>query len=209
MSLGVYVFTLNEDLIIYHTLHSVKEVFPQVEVIDIGSTDNTLSIVKSMGIKINKYKNIKRTHWPNIKNEFADRHDWIFFIDGDEVYTKENLLNIKAKIKSNKYKAYRVAWKNLRKREQYQISNPIVNGCKIWKSDSFYVKRAWPKEVLQEVNSFSKEPKEECSIWCWHGVLLDRTTGREPTSRMKKRRIKDGQYEELDWTTIGRLPWDL
>ncbi len=221
MNLGVYVTTLNEEVLIGPVLEAVLQVFPQVEVIDIGSEDNTLAMVASFNVRVRKhtlpeakYKGDHATAqaYTDIKNVYASKHDWVFFIDGDEIYNEENLLKIKEEAASGEYTAYRIGWKTLRKtRKGKQVGNTIINGPKLYKTSDYEFRRGWPNEVLQHHSEEkdNREPKQECGVWCWHGVLLDRTLSiREHTARKKKRHSKRDLYDEtLVWTDIKEWPW--
>ena len=221
MSLGVYVSTLNEEVLIEATLRYVVEVFPQVEVIDLGSKDMTLERLKRFNIRVNHHTMPIRTtkhdpinagtEWTRLKNEYASKHDWVLFIDGDEVFNKENLLKLKAKMEDGKYTAYRVGWKNVREHGGgVQVSEPVINGAKLYKTSDYKFVRSWPKEVLRSLRDevHTKEPKEECDVWCWHGVMLRRTNAiPEDRSRDKKRQGKLEQYANLGWEDSYKWPW--
>jgi glycosyltransferase involved in cell wall biosynthesis len=221
VSLGVYVVTLNEENLIEDTLKHVVKVFPQVEVIDLGSNDRTLKCLDRFDIPINQHvlpvKRYKHdpinpsTAYTIIKNQYADKHDWVFFIDGDEIFNEENLLKLKAKVDDGKYTAYRVGWKNIREHgTRIQVSNMIVNGCKLYKTSDYKFHRGWPREVLRPMSEEdTKQPKEECDIWCWHGVLLQRSNSiPEKRGREKKRNSKAALYEaSLTWKDTNKWPW--
>jgi glycosyltransferase involved in cell wall biosynthesis len=222
--LGVYVSTLNEEVLIESTLRYVVEVFPQVEVIDLGSKDRTLARANQFGIPVNHHvmpKRITKHHpvhagaeWTRLKNEYTAKHDWVFFIDGDEVFNKENLLKMKAKIEEGSYAAYRIGWKNLREHNGgVQESSILVNGPKLFKTSDYKYLRSYPAEVLASTVEGllipNTEPKGECDVWCWHGVLLNRTSSiPEASNRMKKRQHKAARYDKaLDWHDIPKWPW--
>lgn len=209
MNLGVYVSSFNEERLIKPCVSSIKQVFPEIEVVDLGSTDSTINKVEEVGdIPIHKYTNVSGADWTRLKNEFADKHDWVFFIDGDEIYLKSQLEILKDKIYNGKYHAYRVGWKIIREQDGlFQVSNTKPNRVKAYYSPGFYFKRAWPKEVLQSINeNFVKD--SSIDVWCYHGVLLKRSSCREPANRRKKRQIKEATYNKiLTWTDIVQPPW--
>ena len=226
MNLGVYVSTLDEDVLIEATLKNVVKVFPQVELIDLGSQDKTLSIVDRLGIPINRHvlpaASAKYSFdgpgqkWTELKNEYADKHDWILLLDGDEIFDEENLLNLKAKAESgSKYTAYHVGWKMVREvGTQKQVSNILITGCKLYKGSDYYFMRGWPGEILRRrVGVYNprhcyQDIKEQCAVWCWHGVLLNRSSRPERTARRKKRTERWKYYDEqLEWEDIDKWPW--
>jgi glycosyltransferase involved in cell wall biosynthesis len=220
MNLGVYVSTLNEEVLIEDTLRHVVKVFPQVEVIDLGSKDFTIECLLRFDIPVHRHTlPVRRTkhdpvnagtEWTKLKNEYAAKHDWVLFIDGDEIFDEENLLKLKAKAGDEKYTAYRVGWKNVRKQgEQIQISNIVVNGAKLYKTSEYTFGRSWPREVLRPIGEVhNKEPKEECDVWCWHGVMLRRSHSvPDSRARDKKRQGKLVEYSKLEWEDTNKWPW--
>ncbi len=211
---------MDEEVLIESVLRPVLEVFPQVEVIDVGSEDKTLQIVDQFDVPVHKYNlrginnrtdgNVAGTKYIDIKNSFADKHEWCIFIDGDEIYNIENLNKIQEKINSSRYTAYRVAWKMVREQDgQKQIADTAVDGCKLFKTSEYYHRKAWPVEVLQSRGGDNREPKEKYSIWCWHGVLLQRSTSvPERKIRLTRRLNKAESYNrERQWTNISKWPW--
>lgn len=228
MNLGVYVSTLDEEILIEAALKNVVKVFPQVEVIDLGSRDSTVKIVKSLGVPVNEHvlpdKSSKYSfdgpaqRWIELKNEYANKHDWIFSIDGDEIFDEDNLLRLKAKVESGAhYTAYHIGWKMVREvGGGLQISEMKPSGPKMYKSSDYFFDRGWPGEILKRnpaVNNpreRSKDIKEECDIWCWHGVLLNRSHRPERTARRKKRLERYNYYDaQLQWENVDRLPWEV
>ncbi len=220
MNLGVYVTTMDEEVLIESVLRPVIEVFPQVEVIDVGSRDNTLQVIDQFDVPVHKYNlrglntkkdgNVAGQEYERLKNVYADKHEWCIFIDGDEIYNIENLNMIKEKAGNPEHTAYRVGWKMVREQNgQKQIAPTKINGCKLFKTSEYYHRRAWPYEVLQAKNADNREPKQKHSIWCWHGVLLQRSKSvTEHPVRLARRLNKAESYaRELQWTNISEWPW--
>lgn len=235
MNLGVYISTLNEEVLIEAALKNLVKVFPQVEVIDLGSTDSTLDIIERLNVPINKHVlnfalSSKYTldtpgrEWVRLKNKYADKHDWILLLDGDEIFDEDNLLKLKAKAGvEDPYTAYHIGWKMLRETgTQKQISNMLPSGTKLFKSSHYYFKRGWPEEALVTKRSNLRnrpkgdlrllqpisDSKYKCDIWCWHGVLLNRSSLPEATARRKKREERYNYYDtQLEWEDIDKWPW--
>ena len=220
MDLGVYVSTLNEELLIRATLKDVVKVFPQVEVIDLGSTDKTLEIVRSMGVSINEHvldSGNAAKQWIDLKNDYGHKHDWTLLLDGDEIFDEENLLKLKDKAECGNYLAFHIGWKMARiVSGQKQISNVHPAGCKLYKGARYYFRKEWPNEVQDRVRRgpnrarvSQMEPKSKTDVWCWHGVLLQRSeTIPEDTARKKKRGDKHALYNEyLQWEDVDKWPW--
>lgn len=94
------VITYNEERCIRRCLHSVMDEFDEIIVVDSGSNDNTLAIIKDMQKKCSHVE-ILVEPWRNDfsfhRNKIIEKAsgDWIYFIDADNVYSKENKGKIK------------------------------------------------------------------------------------------------------------------
>ena len=227
MDLGVYVSTLDEDVLIEAALENLVKVFPQVEVIDLGSRDKTIEIVKRLGVPINKHVLPNKTsknsfdgppqQWTQLKNDYANKHDWILLLDGDEIFDEDNLRRLKAKAHSEPviYTAYHIGRKMVREVDgQKQVSEMKPSGTKLYRSADYYFKRGWPGEILKRTVGIdnarerNKEPKEHTDVWCWHAVLLNRSSSPERTARRKKRLERWKFYDEqLEWEDVDKWPW--
>lgn len=93
------IMCVNEDYWIYYTLRDLYKVFPQVIVLDTGSDDSTKHIIKteypkvtlieeSYGHDANLIGNGR-----NVLRGLCKTH-WLFIVDGDEIWRKDNLLKI-------------------------------------------------------------------------------------------------------------------
>ena len=220
MNLGVYVSTLNEESFIEDTMKNVVTVFPQVEVIDLGSTDTTLECllrfkapIHQHTMPVKQYKhdpNGPGQEWTALKNLYAAKHDWVLFIDGDEIFDEDNLCKLKALAGDETFTAYRVGWKTMRETvDGFQVAKTIVNGAKLYKSSDYLFHRGWPNEVLKPIDKHhKKQPKGDCDVWCYHAVLFPRTsTVPEAQQRKKKRLGKIIDYENLEWEDSVKWPW--
>ncbi len=112
MRISVIILTHNEEPVILDCLESVKWA-DEIVVVDHGSADKTLDIVKKFGVK-------KIVSTPNESN-FSDRRNlgakeansgWLLYVDADERVTPE-LKNEILQIISN-YVAYAIPRKNIR-----------------------------------------------------------------------------------------------
>ncbi len=226
MDLGVYVSTLDEDVFIEATLKNIIKVFPRVEVIDLGSKDKTVEIVKRLGVPINQHvltpKTGKNTfdgppqQWTQLKNDYANKHEWIMILDGDEIFDEDHLRRLKANLESeSRYTSYHIGWRMCREVSGVkQVSNMKPSGTKLYKSSDYYFDRGWPREILKRNpdtlnHKYSdRDIKEQCTVWCWHVVLLNRSSTPERTARRKKRTERWGFYDtELEWEDVEKWPW--
>ena len=225
MNFGVYISTLNEEILIEAALKNLVKVFPQVEVVDLGSKDSTLEIVKRLNVPINEHvlSRLSSKHsldgpaqeWIALKNDYADKHDWILSLDGDEIFDEENLLKIKAKVEveNHPHSAYHIGWRMVRETSTgKQISNMIPSGAKIYKCSDYYFRRGWPNEMLvtRPLVLANEDTRDDCDIWCWHGVLLKRSNSViEHTPRRKKREERSIYFDKvLKWEDVDKWPWE-
>lgn len=91
----------NEEYWIYYVLRDLFKIFPKVLVLDTGSTDNTLDIIKSFNstgkllliesdygtddLKIGNGRNVLREECPT---------HWMFLVDGDEIWLEDQLIKL-------------------------------------------------------------------------------------------------------------------
>lgn len=89
MSLSVCSVSFNEEWIIGKTFSAVKDIADEMILVDSGSTDRTVEIAKSLGVKVFEVSPYRGCGLQ--KNEAIERctGDWILFVDADEVVTEE------------------------------------------------------------------------------------------------------------------------
>jgi len=221
MNLGVYISTQNEENLITLCINSIKKVFPQVELIDLGSEDSTVEKAEKTDIPINIIGQIHGEEYPHIKNYFSRNHDWMFWIDSDEIYPIESLLKIQKRLENPTNSTINVHWRVL-KIDKGEIFTTIDNenlcgNGKLYDTRAHFCRRAWPKEVLDCLLHFQADHKrEDCTkelrglngIYCWHAVLLKRSQI-EMTFRKKKRLSKIADYGiQYEWKKLSKFPWD-
>ncbi|TGY44197.1 glycosyltransferase [Clostridium sartagoforme] len=95
-TLSLCMIVKNEEKYIAKSIDSVKDIVNEIVIVDTGSTDSTLDILKNYNVKLYNYK------W---ENDFASarnfainkiKSDWILFLDADEILdeaSKDNLIN--------------------------------------------------------------------------------------------------------------------
>lgn len=215
MNLGVYVTAKNDEIYITDVLRPVMEVFPQIVLIDLGSTDGTVGLAKKVGVPT-EIRPCDGTQFTCLLNEFSQRHDWVVWIDSDEIFSVECLLRMKEFIGIRSVdlslpQTVRTSWKMIREKDsKYEVSNEMkVSGHKAFNTKIFKFVRSWPRQVLKGADNHEyREPEEFNGVWCWHAVLLPRSTVREATVRYKKRLYKFALYDrDLTWTEVGGIPW--
>jgi glycosyltransferase involved in cell wall biosynthesis len=212
MNVGVYITVLDDEYNISACVRNVKKVFPRVEVIDLGSRDSTINKVKDLGVPVHEFKKVDGAMFTRIKNEFSEKHDWVVWIDSDEIYLPGCLEDMKAKIRNTKHESIRVSWRLIKEEagQIYMSNSLLINGCKAYNTNKFRFKRAWPREVLEDLDeNVSKEPKHHFNgIWCYHMVLLPRSSQPENRARERKRKERARIYDELEWLKISEIPFE-
>jgi len=209
-TLGVQVICLNEENLITPCVDNLKKVFPQVEVIDLGSQDSTLDQLKQLNVPVHIERVTAEEYIP-MKNEYAKKYDWLFTVDGDEVYPIENLELLKSYWLSKKYKAYRISWRNMVYRDgKIYLASPHHSGPKLYKPGRFQFVGQWPHESVAG-NFRREEPKGYNGVWCWHGKALNRSSIPEDPLRKKKREEFPNELKhkhKVEWEILDRWPWD-
>ncbi|MEO2069395.1 MAG: glycosyltransferase family 2 protein [Desulfurobacteriaceae bacterium] len=102
------ILTFNSERCIEEVLSSIKDIADEIIVVDSGSKDKTLEIVKSFGAKVytRKFDN-----FVNQKNYLLSlcTKEWVLFIDDDEVLSEELKEEIKkVKLKEKSFDGYYV-----------------------------------------------------------------------------------------------------
>ena len=86
----------NEERWVWYAIKSVLDHLDKILVWDTGSTDKTVQIIKSIKspkISIKQYGPVTPETFINARQEMieATQADWLFLIDGDEIWTKEGI----------------------------------------------------------------------------------------------------------------------
>lgn len=91
----------NEEKTIGNALKSVKDIVDEIIVVDTGSTDNSIDIVKSYGGRV--YKEEWKDDFSYIRNIALDkaRGEWILILDCDEIINDTGKERILSYIKDN------------------------------------------------------------------------------------------------------------
>jgi len=101
INVSVIILTQNEEDNIKYTLNSVTQYFDQIIVVDSFSGDSTVDIIKSFD-KVELYQN-HFDSWADQRNWIisnADiKNEYIFFVDADELVTREFCLELSKLLK--------------------------------------------------------------------------------------------------------------
>ncbi len=121
MKLTVCIITLNEENNIRRCLDSIKSIADEIILVDSGSSDNTVQIAKECDAKV--YIN-KFVDYASQKNYAASKasSEWIYFIDADEVNTKELSEEIVKAIHNEEFDAFLIPRRNILLRREIKHS---------------------------------------------------------------------------------------
>jgi glycosyltransferase involved in cell wall biosynthesis len=90
LNISVCILTKNDQEMIEDCINSVKDFAKEIIVLDYGSTDNTLNIVRS---------NLNRVYWVKWQKDYSEARnvffkyataDWILYLDGHEKISEES-----------------------------------------------------------------------------------------------------------------------
>jgi hypothetical protein len=216
MDLGVYITAKDDDIYIQDVIAPIIKAFPQAIAVDLGSSDKTVDKIRETGIPYLIDPCLDGRMFTDVMNKYASRHDWVFWVDSDEIYLPEPLEVMKELIERRfndllNVQTIRCGWKTIRAVDNgYEVSTEAkINGHKAYNTSMYELGRAWPREVLRGPDSLKEYPTPN-GVWCYHAVLLNRSTGPEEAVRAKKRRIKTAEYNRyFEWERVEELPWKL
>ncbi len=139
------IHTRNEERNIAECINSALLLTQNIIVIDMESTDNTVKIAKSKGVKV---VNFPFSHYVEPAREFGIKQaktPWVLILDADERVTPALASEIKSKITTTKYSSFKVPRKN-------------IFGGKKWLKHGGW----WPDYQIRIINThkFQTWPKE-------------------------------------------------
>ena len=108
MSFSIVILTFNEEKNLKYCLESIQWC-DDIVILDSYSTDDTLKIAQENNLRIyqRKFDNFaSQRNFAHDKIKF--KHDWVFHLDADEVFTEELKKEIDKKIHKSNYDAYLV-----------------------------------------------------------------------------------------------------
>lgn len=111
--ISTIILTKNSENNIADCIDSVKQLSGEIIVVDDGSTDRTIDLVKHLGCKVFNFQAESFSEKRNFGMKKA-KYKWIFYIDEDERVTpelEENILRVVEK-EDKKVAAYRVKRRN-------------------------------------------------------------------------------------------------
>lgn len=111
-TLSVVLAVFNEEENIRKCLESVKDLAWEIVIVDGGSTDKTVEIVKEFGSNIIHTKNLQNFHINKNMAIDAAKGDWILQLDADEIVTEQLKQEINKAIENKNIDGYWIPRKN-------------------------------------------------------------------------------------------------
>ena len=145
-----------------------------------------------------------------MREELSVRHDKVFWVDGDEIWTPRALKILRMHL--NSFEVVNGFWRNLKiEDDEFYVSEPTLRGAVAWNTDRYMVRRAWPRERLVERRDGVARSQEEISsleVQCYHCVLLDLSSQPVDEARAAKRAQRAAKFASLKWVPIPEIPFD-
>lgn len=126
--LSLIVLTANEEKKIAHMLRSVVSIAKEIIVVDTGSTDKTLEIIRDIAPQAKIYSTVF-TNFSSLLNFGISRctSKWIMFLDADEYISPEHLKLFEPLLDDTNYDCYvlpRHHWYDLEMTKEYTLPYP-------------------------------------------------------------------------------------
>lgn len=223
---GIYLIK-NEDVFIERSILNVLDFCDEIYVEDNHSTDDTFDIVTALvkqypKIKLNRIDSPLDSH-RNI-DKYCNTKTWVFGIDGDEVYDKKGLVELKQQLQAGKYSNQWIVFGNVLHctkldREKMLASGYLCPPAKsMTKLYNFSIIKGW-FEISQRLHGiadfhegysadlryelFKEYTWEEASFRCLHMPFVRRSSVEEKTSARitisEKSFWKNNQDKSLWW----------
>lgn len=157
ITISAIIIARNEEYLIERCIRSIEKCdFDEVIIIDTGSTDETVNIVKRL---VAKNQNLKFhiTKWNNNFSEIRNlgielaKSQWVFFIDADEYYLKNNKYSIKEIISF--YSIYNEGNLGICPTIINSTKHKLYNNPRIFRKDSGYLYYGNVHEMLRKKES--------------------------------------------------------
>ncbi|MAG59631.1 hypothetical protein CMO96_02465 [Candidatus Woesebacteria bacterium] len=204
MKISVVVITKNSEEKIEDSLKSAKGLAGEILVLDGGSTDKTLEIVKKHNARIIAQRGKGYSSWRNqgIKESHGD---WIFYLDSDERVTPELIKEMLSAIGSKPTNtAYAIPRKNV------ILGREMKHGG--WWPD--YVKRLFRRDALKEwKGDLHEEPVfqgemghlKNPMIHLKHDNLSEMVEKTNQWSKIEAKLLLDANHPKMSWWRFFRI----
>ena len=162
----------------------------------------------------------RRAAYVEVKNHYVAQHEWVFCVDGDELWSKGELRKIVPAINSGKYLlGYRLGQKFATERNGRKVlyDNYLLPAdVRVFRGDTLKWYRAFPNEriaVRQEKMPLALKcnvpPLDEVSFWYWHLRYLQRSTNFSDKLRSARLDRPEWQLDLFDRVPVEQFPWEI
>lgn len=111
-SISLCMIMKNESRFVSRCINSVRGLVNEIIIVDTGSTDNSVSIAKSKGVKVLHHEWDDDFSTPRNIGISRASCDYIFILDPDEVFLNKDFQALRSLTLNNKYKAFQLVTKN-------------------------------------------------------------------------------------------------
>ncbi|MFQ5620948.1 MAG: glycosyltransferase [Candidatus Nanoarchaeia archaeon] len=103
MGISLCMIAKDEEQYIRECLQSAKDHVDEIILVDTGSSDRTVAIAESFGVKIFKGPDVKEVGFAAARNESLKHatQDWILVLDADEVISEKDWSRVKELVKGD------------------------------------------------------------------------------------------------------------
>jgi hypothetical protein len=184
----------NEDLYITQVLDAISDFVDEYIVVDTGSTDGTVDLVRSFGVEPFIESDLLRTH-DYVQGYFGLKNVWLFGVDGDELFDKAALRRMRRGMEAGWYDdAYQVqGWylhatriNEERRRAKGFLGPPAHTPTKLYNMKNI---PCWPPDEKNtlfhpktrvahglKARAYPDESWEDSPLRCIHTRFLTRST---------------------------------
>ncbi len=107
--ISAQVLIKNEENFIWYSVISVIDYIDEILIWDTGSTDSTKEIIKEIikkyprKIKYKEIGEVDKNKYSSVRQQMLDetKSDWVFILDGDEIYFESSIRRIVSEIERN------------------------------------------------------------------------------------------------------------
>lgn len=155
----------NEDQWIYFAINSILPFVDELLITDTGSTDHTLELIRSIQspkIKLTQIQIKSANDITQVRNDQVRQssYNWIWLVDGDEIYNSDTAKEVLRAVKSDKYKCIAVRRNDLLG-DIYHRQSESVGSYEIFGEKGHLLTRLFNKSKLKDLRVVGDYPNEE------------------------------------------------
>ncbi len=220
LKITVHMIVKNEDRFIWYAIKSVLDYIDKLLIFDTGSKDNTVEIIKNINspkIDFEQKGNVNSKKLVELRQEQIEKTktDWIWIVDGDEIYPDVTIKEILKYINQNRHiggivrrfdllgDIYHYQDESVGSYHLLGMTGHLVLRClNIKKIDGLHLKGLYPNEGYYDRNDqvLIDYPRKDFFFTrnrLFHAMYLERSSlGRNllQTLHRRKYKIEEGNY---------------